>query len=62
MRREVLGESIDSPPTNEEYAEALQSAIDKLTSHPLSDPSFEPLENSVYYERIECRESNKPRW
>ena len=47
MRREVLGESIDSPPTNEEYAEALQSAIDKLTSHPLSDPSFEPLENSV---------------
>lgn len=47
MLKEVRGESIDSPPTNEEYAEALQSAIDKLTSHPLSDPSFEPLENSV---------------
>lgn len=47
MRREVLGESIDSPPTNEEYAEALQSAIDKLTSHPLSEPNFEPLESSV---------------
>ena len=47
MRREVLGESIDPPPTNEEYAEALQSAIDKLTSHPLSEHNFEPLENSV---------------
>ena len=47
MLKEVRGESIDTPPTNEEYAEALQSAIDKLTSHPLSEPNFEPLENSV---------------
>lgn len=47
MQSEVKGESIDNPPSNEEYAEALQSAIDKLMTHPLSEPYFEPLENSV---------------